>query len=838
MRKILFATERVTGNSSETFYFIGVLVVFAVVAAAVVLRGGLGDEKRNKFRLVLHCIMIVTSVVPPELPMELSLAVTNSLAALARSLVYCTEPFRISYAGRLDTICFDKTGTLTKDQMLLRGVAAPSDLPLFEGNTVTPSGASGSADDDLMLTAMPESVREAVLDPTGCADLVLAIMGACHDLMVPSVAGPPGSDLIGDPLEIATMSASGYQFQNSAKGDGVTAIINVGNGTELRVRHKYPFTSDLKRMTVVLEAVSATASHPYASTSSSSGGRRNFVFTKGAPEILANHLAEVPSYYNATYFHHMSRGRRVLALAYKTIPSSTDLKSMRKLARAEAESGLHFAGFLIFDCDLKVDSKSVVRELRAAAHQVVMITGDSVYTAADVARRLSMLKTAPSDKNVPSALIIHAVKANATEKLQLVWRQLGGAFSNESEKQVDDIDFSLSSVKELAADYSLCVVGLAMDTLHKQDGAAYAQVLRALCPHVTIFARVSPAQKEAIVLALNAAGLYTLMCGDGTNDVGALKAAHVGVSIVNNPEFERRIEGVKDASSGSTGKKGGAGAASGKKAKGASAKDRLARATMELQEQEQDPTIVKLGDASIASPFTARRTSIDSVLTVMRQGRCTLVTTVQVYKVLALNCLVSAYMMSALYLRGLKQGDTQMTATGLVIAALFFFLSQAKPVPGIAAQRPTSSIFAKSVVFSLLGQFIVHFASLLAVLYICEQYVAADDFSLSADGKFQPNVVNSAVFLLSALMQVNNFVVNYRGHPFTQSIFENIYLWRSVQVLYGVLLVVAGGQLEPLNDLLQMAPFPSPEFQAYLLGILVFNFGACYTVESLCQKLE
>lgn len=205
---------------------------------------------------------------------------------------------------------------------------------------------------------------------------------------------------------------------------------------------------------------------------------------------------------------------------------------------------------------------------------------------------------------------------------------------------------------------------------------------------------------------------------------------------------------------------------------------------------------------------------------------------------LALNCLVSAYMMSALYLRGLKQGDTQMTATGLVIAALFFFLSQAKPVPGISAQRPTSSIFAKAVVLSLLGQFIVHFSSLLAVLYICEQYVAADDFSLSADGKFQPNVVNSAVFLLSALMQVNNFVVNYRGHPFTQSIFENIYLWRSVQVLYGVLLIVAGGQLEPLNDLLQMAPFPSPEFQAYLLGILAFNFAACYAVETACQKLE
>jgi manganese-transporting P-type ATPase len=71
-----------------------------------------------------------------------------------------------------------------------------------------------------------------------------------------------------------------------------------------------------------------------------------------------------------------------------------------------------------------------------------------------------------------------------------------------------------------------------------------------------------------------------------------------------------------------------------------------------------------------------------------------------VYKVLALNCLVSAYMMSALYLRGLKQGDTQMTATGL-----FFLLSQAKPVLHISAQKPTSTIFARAVLEFLLHPF-------------------------------------------------------------------------------------------------------------------------------------
>lgn len=109
MRKILFASERVVGDgdSIDTARFIAVLVCFAVVAAAYVLYHGLGDERRNQFRLILHCIMIITSVVPPELPMELSLAVTNSVATLSKGLVYCTEPFRLAYAGKLDVLCFD-----------------------------------------------------------------------------------------------------------------------------------------------------------------------------------------------------------------------------------------------------------------------------------------------------------------------------------------------------------------------------------------------------------------------------------------------------------------------------------------------------------------------------------------------------------------------------------------------------------------------------------------------------------------------------------------------------------------------------------------------------------
>ena len=80
MRTILFATERVTGSTVETYYFIAVLLVFALAASGYVLYEGLYGEQATggggnddddehvtrttgHFKLFLHCTMIITSVV-------------------------------------------------------------------------------------------------------------------------------------------------------------------------------------------------------------------------------------------------------------------------------------------------------------------------------------------------------------------------------------------------------------------------------------------------------------------------------------------------------------------------------------------------------------------------------------------------------------------------------------------------------------------------------------------------------------------------------------------------------------------------------------------------------
>lgn len=79
------------------------------------------------------------------------------------------------------------------------------------------------------------------------------------------------------------------------------------------------------------------------------------------------------------------------------------------------------------------------------------------------------------------------------------------------------------------------------------------ETLSRLAPYVTIFARMSPQQKGEVIASYKSHNYYTLMCGDGTNDVAALKQAHVGmqswslgnsigVSIMNNVSLEDQLD--------------------------------------------------------------------------------------------------------------------------------------------------------------------------------------------------------------------------------------------------------------------------------------------------------
>lgn len=77
------------------------------------------------------------------------------------------------------------------------------------------------------------------------------------------------------------------------------------------------------------------------------------------------------------------------------------------------------------------------------------------------------------------------------------------------------------------------------------------------------------------------------------------------------------------------------------------------------------------------------------------------------------------------------------------------------------------------------------------------------------EADFVPNIINSTVFLICMGLQVSTFAVNYKGHPFMESLRENRLLMYSIFASSGVVLCLALNLVPDIQNAFQIIDFPS-----------------------------
>jgi len=769
MRMIEFSTEDVGADKIETCLQLLFLLCFALVAAGYVLKKGMEDPTKPTYKTLLRCTLIITSVVPPSLPMQMAFAVHTALMSLLKSGIFCTEPFRVPYAGRVSYCFFDKTGTLTSDQMVAVGVVNADKAGKQQGGATRDSGA----------------VREA-------CTMAAMVVGGCHSLI--EVEGRA----IGDPIEVAALQGVGWSYvpgtntasptlwrnkesfvqkqrefvatltheaDKNEKEEVTKKIENLektlkadkleAKKLQVTIEQRFHFSSELQRMSTICRVSSSSPDKAAAGA---------YCLTKGSPEAIARLLVSKPEWYDATYQKMAEQGQRVLALAYKHLAG--DQQAAREYAqkpRDAAESELTFAGFIAFRCETRKDSMLVIKALDSSKHNCVMLTGDAPLTALSVAQEVSIARFSNT-----KALIL-----SEKEEGGLEWTP---AISSGTSKE-SPVSFDPQEMENLSMSHDLVITGRSLElVLQGPDAEAMEGQLHA----VRIYARMSPWQKEQVIQAVRKSQkAHCLMCGDGGNDVGALKEADVGLALLsgfgnaNVGGEEQEKDAIADAEEalGEQRKE----AMQRAQALSKKANEELSRKRRDLMSRQQqwveeelaarrtrgedtgfwgqmgamksvmgrlkgeikkeqdvmqkkhgnafaagaakwagemdgmeDTPMVQLGDASTAAPFTTRTPSIGACVDIIRQGRCTLLSAVQQMQIMMLESMISAYTMSTMSVDGTRPSEAQMMASGSLMSVASLAFSFARPVDRMHPVRPLASVFHPAILFSMLGQLAIH----------------------------------------------------------------------------------------------------------------------------------
>ncbi|KAI7865249.1 hypothetical protein BDF14DRAFT_1730653 [Spinellus fusiger] len=642
---------------------ISILLIWGLVAFAL----SLYLMGRGNITSWFYGVFVMSEIFSPLLPAAFTINQSVCAARLRKKKILCIDLPRINLSGKVRIFCFDKTGTLTREGLE------------FYGGVVTPS-----------LTTQPFEEREQ--DPLKMDPLIAMGIATCHAVTRTK------DQYIGNPVDIESFNAMRWELSMPSE----TAYLDTLVPPSVSPNHPSSPVHILQRF----EFVHARASQSVAVLDTATN--KVHVFLKGSFERV-KHLAlpeSIPTQYDAVAASYAQEGCYVLALAHRDmgqLGQDITMEEIKKMTRDEMEASCGFVGFVLFRNMLKHDTTEAIAALKGGDVRTVMITGDTALTGIFIARQCGMVA---ADQRV----LLGDVKED-----RVVWHDV------DTEEQLDVKEVLKQETGEAGkSKLELAMTGKAFEALCELGE------VRSYLLHTRMFARMTPNNKVDCVQLHMEKGV-TAMCGDGGNDCGALRAAHVG---------------------------------------------------MALSEAE----------ASIVSPFSTSDRSIMQCVELLKQGRSALATSFANYKFLILygECM-AFWELIMFYFTVIAPQPIWITIDGFITTTMTFAITQAQPAKHLGPSRPTAKPLGTYTLASCLGVIFINFwflVSSVAWLFQQDWFVCNEFDSSSIDSAkwwlLGDNYEAEVISLVIIFQFFNSGAIVNFGSVFRQSWWRNyilVFIW-------------------------------------------------------------
>ncbi|CCX34624.1 Similar to Probable cation-transporting ATPase C1672.11c; acc. no. O74431 [Pyronema omphalodes CBS 100304] len=757
VRSMLFPKPSGFKFYKDSFKFLGVMGIIAAIGfcASLINFIRLGLEPKL---VVIRALDLITIVVPPALPATLTIGVSSAMARLKQLSIFCISPQRINVAGKLDVMCFDKTGTLTEDGLDVLGVHCVTSFPhkftdLYDSaqgllkagnkrdprcpftavhNTMTTCHSLRNVDDEMIgdpldlkmfdftgwifkegMSAAP-SAKDKKDKKAGANEQA----GGRNTGLSPSTVRPPGTEASSTPVSLA--------------GQAYGTFINPSqNPEELGILKTFEFVSELRRSSVIVRHFGDTGAD---------------IYVKGAPECMRQicNSMSFPVNYDEMLEHYTKSGYRVIACATKHVEPLSWIKA-QKMSRGDAESGLTFSGFIVFENKLKETTTPVIEELRKAHIRTVMCTGDNILTAISVARQCKLI----DDSFV---FVPHINGPHDSPDAIIEWKTV-----DETPLELDEHslipkptsyggDVSGPYSRNNLQNYSLAVSG---EVFRWVVDYAPEKYLNKVLQRGQVYARMSPDEKQELMEKLQKMDYTVGFCGDGANDCGALKAADVGISL---SDAEASV---------------------------------AAPFTSRIFDITCVPKVIKEGRAALVTSFACFKFMA-------------LYSAIQFIS-------VSILYKSGSNLGDLQFLFIDL----LLILPIAVLMSWSGPYPLLSIKRPTASLVSAKVLVPLISQIFLFALIQLSLYWIAERQPWYIPPQLTHNKSNIPSSANSTLFLISDFQYIYAALFLSVGKPFRMPMRYNYALCATVAAAVMVTIYMVVIPADWVVDWMQLTPMPA-----------------------------
>ncbi len=502
----------------------------------VALEGFEPTNKKPWYVAIMIYLILFSTIIPISLRVNLDMAKTVYARFIERDSGIPGTVVRTSTIpedlGRIEYLLSDKTGTLTRNEMELKkihvGTVSYANEAMEEVASYVKQAFSGldpTSNPPSNALFTPSSAHLAQINTSTTTrtrreigsrvrDLILAL-ALCHNV-TPTTDEVDGKQATAyqasSPDEIAIVQYTEQVGLRLAHRDRQGTALQSPQSDRVVVRVRildiFPFTSDSKRMGIVVQFSTGSVDQPYEN--------EVWFYQKGADTVMSSIVAandwldEETANMAREGLRTLVVGRKRLSLpkyqtfagSYKEASLSLHNRdtSMAEVVKKHLEHDLELLGVTGVEDKLQKDVKPSLELLRNAGVKIWMLTGDKVETARCVA---------VSAKLVSRGQQIHTIvklrqKAQAQGSLDFMRNKTDSCLL------IDGDSLSL------------------MLTHFRTDFITLAVLLPAV-----IACRCSPTQKAEIANLIRAHTHKRICCiGDGGNDVSMIQAADVGIGIV------------------------------------------------------------------------------------------------------------------------------------------------------------------------------------------------------------------------------------------------------------------------------------------------------------------